>query len=111
MADRHRFGGAELSDRTSPLSLHAAAQSATLSAPDQGILPAARTALLRGEPGWLLCPGPAPSQSRRQDAPLHDRAVLKAWASPHSRSGEYDHLPRASQQSAVLRQVNGLVTT
>src|SRR5215813_3764727 len=78
MADRHRFGGPELPDRTSPLSLHAAAQLATLPAPDQGILPAARTALLRGELGWLLCPGPAPSQPRRPGAPFHHRAVLKA---------------------------------
>ena len=73
---------AELPDRAPPVPQHAPAQPAPRPAPGPGVLPPARPALYRGQPGRLLRPGPPPpphrqrptapsTDSRRLASPLH----------------------------------------
>ena len=69
LAHRLRARRPELPDRAPPVPVHAPAQPAPLPAHDRGVLPAARRAVLREQPGGLLRPGAAPPQHRRQAGP------------------------------------------
>jgi hypothetical protein len=77
------------------LVLHAPAQPAPRPGPDRSVLPAARPALLPGQPGRFLRPGAASPQCRREaSSPGHGDLALSPVADPRpQKQSRQEHDP------------------